>query len=121
MAKTSAKDPNCCVHDNFREKDMGVVSLPANSKPATSNFYVDRSRLGVHDEYDPQVKNEWGGRGKWGPAPNRIVDNAREMQMAGGARSSFTSINPREPTGNECCAPSSMYSRRRSQQVRGGE
>lgn len=116
-------NPNDFVHDKYRSKNFGVVDMPSNSKPATSNFFVDRSRLGFHDEYDPEVKNDWGGRGKYVPVANRIVDNARDSQMMMGAKSSFKDINaPSEPTGSEiCCAPMSMYGLRRSRQVRGGE
>lgn len=115
------QDPSDCVHDEYREKDLGVISMPSNSKPATSNFYVDRSRLGVHDEYDPDVKNEWGGKGKFVLKPNRIVDNARSAVPGSTTGSSFRNINaPAEPTNSgPCCT--SPYDYRQQKKARGGE
>ena len=57
MAKKSQRDPSDCVHDEFRERNAGVVDVPVNSKRSTSNFYLDRSTLGTHvSGYDKNFK-----------------------------------------------------------------
>lgn len=97
------------VHDVFRRRPYGNVEAPANSKPATDNFHIDRSRLGVHDEFDPEEPNDWGGKGKYVPKPNSIMDNVRGAMGGIGYRSSYKSVHePAEPTRTqgECCAPS---------------
>lgn len=104
MAKPSEQ-----VHDTFRPRSIGFDStMPFNSKPATDNFHVDRSRLGVHDEYDPEAPNDWGGKGKTVEVPNSIMDNIRGAMGGLGARSSFKKVeDPRAPTKTEgptpCC------------------
>ena len=103
--------PSNKVHDTFRYKSGGKTEICTNSKPATDNFHVDRSRLGTHDEYDPDVKNDWGGMGKYVPKPNSIMDNVRGAMGGIGYRSSFKSVHdPAEPTQTQgTCRPPSIY------------
>ena len=56
--------PSNRVTDVFRRKNYGKVDASANSKSATDDFHIDRSRLGTHEEYNPSIANEWGGTGK---------------------------------------------------------
>jgi hypothetical protein len=101
--------PSERVHDVFRRKSGGKVSMSTNSKPATDNFHIDRSRLGVHEEYDPDVPNDWGGTGKYVEAPNSIMDNVRGAVGGICAKSSYKSVHePAAPTSGPnsvpCCA-----------------
>lgn len=101
--------PSNRVHDTFRRRNYGKVDAPDNTKSATDNFHIDRSRLGVHDEYDPDAPNDWGGKGRYVPAPNSIMDNVRGSMGGIGACSSYKNVNdPAEPTKTEgeCCVPS---------------
>jgi hypothetical protein len=98
--------PSERVKDTFRSRNYGKVQVPTNSKPATDSFHVDRSRLGVHDEYDPEAPNDWGGKGKYVPVQNSIMDNVRGAMGGIGARSSFKSVHePADPTKTEGPAP----------------
>jgi hypothetical protein len=56
--------PSEQVHDTFRRRSYGKIDAPTNSKPMDDSFHVDRSRLGVHSEWDETAPNEWGGKGK---------------------------------------------------------
>jgi hypothetical protein len=85
--------PSERVHDNFRSRNYGKVEAPDNTKPATDNFHIDRSRLGVHDEYDPEAPNEWGGTGKYVPVPNDIRLNALSAMGDLRAKSSNASVD----------------------------
>jgi hypothetical protein len=100
-------NPSERVTDVFRRKSFGKVDAPANSKPATDNFHIDRARLGMHEEYDPEVKNDWGGTGKYVPKPNSIMDNVRGAMGGIGYKSSYRNTNdPVEVTSTEgpgCC------------------
>ena len=104
------KHPSEQVTDVFRRRNYGKVEACDNTKSATdSNFYIDRSRLGVHDEYDPEAKNEWGGTGKFVPKPNSIMDNVRGAMGGIGYKSSYRSVHePAEVTCTEgpACCPS---------------
>ena len=115
--------PSERVHDEFRSRSIGKGgTAPFNSKPATDDFHVDRSRLGHHDEWDPDVKNEYGGKGKYVPAHNSIRLNAISSMGDLRAKSSSAPINnPSEDTGSgpRCvpypCPPSGvnpMYKKR---------
>ena len=101
--------PSNKVHDTFRYKNSGKTEIFTNSKPATDNFHVDRSRLGTHDEYDPDVKNDWGGMGKFVPKPNDIRLNAVSAMGDLRAKSSYRSVDaPTNDTGTgPCCIPPS--------------
>ncbi len=94
----------------FRRKDAGVGTMSSNSHAATGDFFVDRSQLGVHEEYDPDVKNDWGGTGKYVEKPNSIMHNVRRsMGDIGACSSNKRRVDPNAPTntpGNGCCAPS---------------
>lgn len=87
--------PSERVHDVYRRKNGGKVDMSTNSKPGFDNFHVDRSRLGVHEEYDREAPNDWGGKGKFVEKPNNIRLNA----VAGMGDIRFKSSN-RNP-GNE--------------------
>jgi hypothetical protein len=101
-------NPSNRVTDVFRRKNYGKVDAPANSKAATSDFFIDRSRLGTHEEYDPSVANEWGGTGRYIQKPNSIMDNVRGAMGGIGYKSSYRSVHePAEPTSTEgpgCCS-----------------
>lgn len=87
------------ISDEFRERSGGKIRIPVNSKPATDNFHVDRSRLGTHEEYDPTVKNDWGGTGKYVEHENSIMDNVRGAMGGLAAHASYRSVHePNEPT-----------------------
>jgi hypothetical protein len=100
--------PSNRVSDTFRNRNYGKIEAPQNTKSATDNFHIDRSRLGVHDEFDPEVANDWGGKGKYVLKPNSIMDNVRGAMGGIGARSSYKSVHePAEPTCTESpCCPS---------------
>lgn len=101
-------NPSEQVRDTFRTRNAGNVEIQNNSKPATDNFHIDRARLGVHEEYDPDVPNDWGGKGKVVPKTNSIMDNVRGAMGGCGAVSSFRSVHdPKDPTCTESpCCPS---------------
>ena len=117
--------PSEQVHDVFRRRNFGKVDVEANSKPATDNFHIDRSRLGVHDEFDPDAPNEWGGKGKLVPVPNDIRRNAIGAMGDICAKSSDASLDaPSNNTGTgPCCIPAPyppsgmnpMYKKRRGE------
>lgn len=94
--------------DTFRRRGAGNVSIPVNSKPMDDSFHVDRSRLGTHEEYDPDAPNEWGGKGKYVETPNDIRRNA--VAHAGDLRALSSNKNPdsgQKDTGTgPCCVPS---------------
>ncbi len=77
----------------FRPKSGGKVQISSNSHPATDNFHIDRSRLGTHEDYDPEVKNEWGENGKFVEKPNSIMDNVRSTMGGIGRLGSYKSIH----------------------------
>lgn len=99
-------DPTEKVHDEFRPRSIGSRTAPFNSKQATTNFYQDRSRLGVHEEFDPTVPNDWGGKGKYVTRQNSIMDNVRAgMGDLGHCSSNKHRDAPAEPTNLSpgCC------------------
>ena len=101
--------PSERVVDGFRSKNYGKVDMPANSKRvADSSFFIDQSRLGTHEEYDPEAKNDWGGTGKFVEKPNSIMDNVRSTMGGIGCLGSYKSVHePVMPTNlNEPCCPS---------------
>lgn len=94
------------VHDTFRRRNAGKVEAPFNSKPATDDFHVDRSRLGFHEEWDPEARSDYGGKGKYVPVANSIMDNVRGAMGGIGAHASFRSVHElAEPTKTEGDAP----------------
>src|ERR1700676_526954 len=97
--------PSERVHDNFRSKSFGKVNAPANDKPATDNFYLDRSRLGVHSEWDETAPNDWGGKGKMVEVSNDIRLNAIGAMGDLRAKASYRNTdNPSSETGTgPCC------------------
>jgi hypothetical protein len=117
--------PSNRVHDTFRRRQYGNVEAPDNTKSANSNFFIDRSRLGVHDEYDPEAPNEWGGKGKFVPTANDIRLNAIGAMGDLRAKSSYASVDgPSDNTGTgPCCIPAPyppsgvnpMYKKRRGE------
>lgn len=118
-------EPSERVHDVFRRKSFGKVDMDANSKPATDDFHIDRSRLGVHDEYDPEAPNDWGGKGKFVPKPNDIRLNVISSMGDLRRKSSYASVDgPSNDTGTgPCCIPAPyppsgmnpMYKKRRGE------
>ena len=114
MAK---KQIDNCVHDTFRPRSIGFNrTVQTNSKPAQDNFHLDRSRLGTHEEYDPEVPNEWGGKGKYVKKPNDVQLNAIGAMGDICAKSSNVYEDGKDSnTGSgPCCAPSvyAPYSQR---------
>ena len=113
------------IHDQFRRRSFGKVDAPSNSKPMDDDFHVDRSRLGVHDEYDPEAANDWGGHGKFVPVANNIRLNA--IGAMGDIRAKSSNVSPDAPSDNTgtgpCCVPSPyppagmnpMYRKRRGE------
>lgn len=88
------------VRDTFRRRSFGKVEAATNSKSATGNFHVDRARLGTHEEWDPEAKNEWGGTGKYVPRPNDIRLNVIGAMGDLRAKSSNRDLNaPSSDTG----------------------
>lgn len=69
-------NPSEKVHDRYRSVSGGNVSIPVNSRRLNDPAYVDQSRLGVHEEWDPDAKNDWGGTGKMVETPNNVRLNA---------------------------------------------
>lgn len=92
--------PSNRVHDRYRFRNAGKVSIPTNAKPAFDSFHVDRERLGTDEEWDPDAKNDWGGKGKFVPTPNRIRENAISAMGGLRAKSSDRDLNvPSDDTG----------------------
>jgi len=86
-----AKDPDKYVHEVQREKNLGIVCLPSNSHAATSNFYVDRSRLRTHqvDEWNPVPFGSLESGHVVKTETDSIMDNARRAAGEMGVRGSF--------------------------------
>ena len=99
--------PSNRVHDTFRPRNYGKVDAPDNTKSAVDNFHIDRSRLGVHDEWDETVPNDWGGKGKMVQVANDIRLNAIGAMGDLRAKSSYASVDgPSDNTGTgPCCIP----------------
>jgi hypothetical protein len=117
-------DPSNKVHDQFRSRSAGVVRVPSNSKPANDDFHIDRSRLGVHEEYDPEAKNDWGGTGRFVERQNSITDNARASAGDIRACASYKNVHdPEKPTNSDCmpCAPFPGRFRQNPINRRGGD
>ena len=99
--------PSERVHDTFRSRSAGNVRVPTNAKPLDDNFHVDRSRLGEHEEYDPEAKNDWGGKGKMVRVANDIRLNA--LSAMGDLRAKSSNRDPDQDESNTgtgpCCAP----------------
>ena len=92
-----------CIHDRFRSRNAGNVSIPVNSRPATDSFHVDRSRLGVHQEWDENAPNEWGGKGKYVEEPNDIRLNA--ISAMGDLCAKSSNRNPENETRDTGSGP----------------
>jgi len=96
------------ISDTFRSRSGGKVSIPTNSKPYDDSYHLDRSRLGVHQEWDPDAKNEWGGTGKMVEKPNDIRLNAigamGDIRAKSSNRQADSETNPDTGSG-PCCAP----------------
>jgi hypothetical protein len=92
-----AHDPSDCIHDTFREKNFGAVSAPSNSRSATSNFYVDRSRLRSRsrEEYVPSPSPNKSGKFVTRAEQCSIMDNARRAAGEMGSYSSFANEGAR--------------------------
>lgn len=103
-------EPSDHVCDTFRERNGGKVDIPVNSKPANDNYHLDQSRLGMHEEWDGTVKNDWGGTGKFVPVRNDVRRNAIAAMGDLRARSSNTVIDaPSNDTKTGPCCPSVTY------------
>ena len=117
--------PSERVHDVFRRRNYGKVDAPDNTKPATDNFHIDQSRLGVHEEYDAEAPNDWGGTGKFVSVPNDIRTNAVAHMGDLRGKSSYRDLNaPTSDTGTgPCCVPSSYapYGKNPMYKTRKGE
>jgi hypothetical protein len=93
-------EPSNRVHDRYQFRNAGKVSVPTNAKPAFNSFHVDRERLGTHEEWDPEAKNDYGGTGKYVTKPNSIRLNAISAMGDLRAKSSNRDLNvPSEDTG----------------------
>ena len=76
MAKKKTKDPSDLCMDEFRMRNAGVVEVPMNSKRSTGNFYLDRSTLGTHEEFEPSSDpNKFG---KYVEKQNHMKQMARD-------------------------------------------
>ena len=80
MAKrsNSGPDPSDCVHDEYRERNAGVVDVPMNSKRSTGNFYLNRSTLGTHTEYEPSTNPKKPWDGKYVEKQNHMKQHTRD-------------------------------------------
>lgn len=96
------------VHDTFRRRNAGKVDAPFNSKRATDSFHVDRSRLGTHEEWDPEAKNEWGGTGKYVETPNNIRRNV--VRAMGDLRAKASNRDLNAPSSDTGAGPHSVPS-----------
>ena len=95
------KKINDAIHDTFRSVSGGNVRIPVNSKPGFDDLHVDRSRLGVHEEWDPEAKNDWGGTGKYVETPNNIRLNVVGAMGDIAAKSSYRNAdNETRDTGS---------------------
>lgn len=78
----------------FRTVDGGDVPIEVNSHSMTSSRYVDRSRLGEHDEWQPSANPMKMGRVV--RVSDSIEDNARAGADCMKHRSSFRDVNKPE-------------------------
>lgn len=117
-------NPSNRVHDTFRQRSIGKGgTAPFNSKSSVDAFHVAQSRLGTHDEWNPDAKNDWGGTGKYEQQPNDIRRNA--ISAMGDIRAKSSYRNPGQETkgtgAGPCCEPTlyppysknPMYKKRR--------
>lgn len=87
----------------FRTVDGGDVPIEVNSHSTTSDRYVDRSRIGTHEEWQ-QSENPMK-MGRIVQVQDSIEDNARAGADAMKHRSSFRDLNkPEQRRGNEVCS-----------------
>lgn len=96
------------IHDKFRPRNAGAIDIPVNAKPTEDSFHVDRSRLGVHSEWNDTAPNDWGGKGKTVEVSNNIRLNALAHMGDLRGKSSYRNVNnPESETGTgPCCIPS---------------
>lgn len=89
----------------FRTVDGGDVAIEVNSHSMTSDRYVDRGRIGTHEEWrwsdDPRKP------GRTVQVQESLEDNARAGADAMKHRSSLRDLNkPEQSRGGEvCCSP----------------
>lgn len=117
-----SKDPSDMVSDVFRPRDAGDVEVPMNSKSATSDFYVDRSRIGTHEEWEPSKNPMKPGRIV--QVKDSIMDNARASIGAMGAKGSFADrgkLADKPVRSNGCGVPCGASSRNPLTKRRGDE
>jgi len=85
----------------FRKRDFGDVEVDVNSRSMTSDRYVDRSRIGTHDEYQPNSNPMKPGRVV--QVQDSLMDAARRGCDAMKHRSVFRDESePRNDGGNMC-------------------
>lgn len=89
----------------FRKADFGDVEVEVNSHSMTSSRYVDRSRIGTHEEW--QSSDNPMRMGRVVQVEDSLEDNARAGADAMKHRSSFRDLNsPAQRRGGEvCCSP----------------
>lgn len=88
-------NPNDKVHDTCRPKNMGLVDMPSNSKAATSEFYVDRSRLRTREV--TEWPSEPSGKVIVRTKTSSIMDNARRASGEMGVHGSFRNETDKDP------------------------
>lgn len=94
--------------DVFRPRNAGKVTIPVNAKPTQDQFHLDRSRLGVHEEWDETAPNDWGGKGKMVTVQNDVLQNA--VASCGDIRTRSSNVYEDGESNNSgsgpCCVPS---------------
>lgn len=91
--------------NEFRTVDGGDVPIEVNSHSMTSSRYVDRSRIGTHEEW--RSSENLMKMGRLVQVEDSLEDNARAGADAMKHRSSFRDLNkPEQNRGGEvCCSP----------------
>ena len=96
---------------DFRTVERGDIKFETNSRPQTSNRFVDRSRLSTRytEEYVPSATP--GKPGKWEGKTIQasIEDNVRQGCDGMGHRSSFHDESLPANSGSSGCCPSPYY------------
>lgn len=87
----------------FRKRDFGDVEVEVNSHSMTGDFFVDRSRIGTHEEW--QSNPNPNKPGKIVQVQDSVMDSARRGADAMRHRSSFRDESVPKRDGNFGCVP----------------
>lgn len=90
------------MRDMFRKRDFGGIEVEANSHSMTSDFYVDTSRIGTHEQWEPSTNP--GKPGRVVQVRDSLMDSARRGCDALKHRSSLRDESAvRDISNGPCC------------------